>query len=662
MSRQGRFVVVVALGCLAALMALYVVQLVTHVLGDPGGTFEKVATNVVFLGSGLLCLARAATVARERAAWLCFGLGLLAWGLGNLYFTLALWDLDEIPFPSWADAGYLAFYPAMFAGVVFLVRSRVASVGGTIWIDGVTAALTIAGIGAAIVMEAVLDGTGGSLTTVAVNLAYPLGDLLLLAMIAAIVIVSGWRQLGSWALIGAGLVAFGVTDSLYLLGNAEGSYVPGAWFDLGWPLCALLVAVAAWRPAALVRPKVAEGWATMVTPIGFGVASLALLVYDHFDQTNEAALALAALASLTVLVRLVMTFAENLQMIATSRHEASTDALTGLGNRRALLRELDSCVPVATSEEPVMLALFDLDGFKLYNDSFGHSAGDELLALVGGRLARAIGSNATAYRMGGDEFCVLVSADIDTAHEIVSDAAHALCEHGEGFEIGSSFGAVLIPDDARNGQEALRIADHRMYRHKSRGRTSAGRQSTDVLLKVLSERHPDLHTHLSDVSVLARTVAEQLGLSSRDQELTELAAELHDVGKVAIPDAILDKPGPLDATEWSFMKRHTVIGERIIEAAPALTDVAPIVRASHERIDGTGYPDGLAGDEIPLPARVVAVCDAYDAMRARRPYKEPLSTEEALTELRDCAGTQFDARIVDVFVAVVESREHVTSA
>jgi len=198
-----------------------------------------------------------------------------------------------------------------------------------------------------------------------------------------------------------------------------------------------------------------------------------------------------------------------------------------------------------------------------------------------------------------------------------------------------------------------------MYRHKSRGRASAGRQSTDVLLQVLSERHPDLHAHLSDVSVLAREVAGRLGLSDREQELTALAAELHDVGKVAIPDAILEKPGPLDEAEWSFMKRHTVVGERIIEAAPALTDVAPIVRASHERIDGSGYPDGRRGDEIPLPARIVAVCDAYDAMRSRRAYKEPLSMAEALAELRRHSGTQFDPLIVEVFSELAAERETV---
>jgi two-component system cell cycle response regulator len=659
MERYGRIAVAGALGLLGALMGLYVIQLTAHPLGDPGGTFEKVATNVVFLGSGLLCVIRAAVRRTERAAWLAFGAGLLAWGIGNLYFTLALWDLDEIPFPSWADAGYLLFYPGVFTGLVLLVRSRVAAVGPTVWADGITAALTVAGFGAAVVVEAVLAGTGGALTTVAVNVAYPLGDVLLLAMVVVVIILTGWRRMGSWGLLAVGLVAFGVTDSLYLVGNARGTYVPGAWFDLGWPLCALLVAVAAWRPAGVLRPKASEGWGTMAIPIGFGVASIALLVYDHFEPTNGLALALAALASLTVLVRLMMTFAENKQMLATSREEATTDALTGLWNRRRLMSDLARCIHDASSARPVTLSLFDLDGFKLYNDNFGHAAGDALLARVGARLARAIGADASAYRMGGDEFCVLVEGDARTAHALIADAGHALAERGEGFEIGSSHGVVLIPDDATTAGEALRLADQRMYRHKSRGRTSAGRQSTDVLLQVLSERHPDLHTHLSDVSVLARQVAGRLGLSERDQELTALAAELHDVGKVAIPDAILEKPGPLDEAEWSFMKRHTVVGQRIIEAAPALTDVAPIVRASHERVDGSGYPDGRKGDEIPLPARIVAVCDAFDAMRSRRPYKEPRSTAESLAELRRGAGTQFDADIVDVFTEVVGQRERV---
>jgi two-component system, cell cycle response regulator len=149
-------------------------------------------------------------------------------------------------------------------------------------------------------------------------------------------------------------------------------------------------------------------------------------------------------------------------------------------------------------------------------------------------------------------------------------------------------------------------------------------------------------------------------MSPEDLDEVARAAELHDVGKVAIPDAILNKPGPLDESEWNFMRRHTVIGERILLSAPALRPVARLVRSSHERWDGGGYPDGLRGDEIPLGARVVAVCDAFDAMTTERPYREPIPESQALAELRRCAGTQFDPMVVDAFCRVI-AREHPAS-
>jgi HD-GYP domain-containing protein (c-di-GMP phosphodiesterase class II) len=155
-------------------------------------------------------------------------------------------------------------------------------------------------------------------------------------------------------------------------------------------------------------------------------------------------------------------------------------------------------------------------------------------------------------------------------------------------------------------------------------------------------------------------VAEKLGLP--EDELAPLlqAASLHDVGKAAIPDEILNKPGPLDASEWEFMRRHTLIGQRILNAAPALARAAAYVRSSHERFDGHGYPDGLAGEEIPIGARVIAVCDAYDAMRSPRPYRAPMSMEGTVAELRRCAGTQFDPAVVDAFAAVIAEREQLS--
>ena len=195
-----------------------------------------------------------------------------------------------------------------------------------------------------------------------------------------------------------------------------------------------------------------------------------------------------------------------------------------------------------------------------------------------------------------------------------------------------------------------------MYAHKGAGRPSAGRQATDALLQALFERDPDLGEHVDGVAELAQAVGERLGLPPDLLPVVAQAARLHDIGKMAIPDSILGKAGPLDDAEWAFMRRHTIIGERILLAAPALAPVAALVRSSHERYDGGGYPDGLAAADIPLAARIIAVCDAFDAMSADRPYRRARPLAEAVAELRAGAGTQFDPDVVDVFAAVVEER------
>jgi diguanylate cyclase (GGDEF)-like protein len=327
---------------------------------------------------------------------------------------------------------------------------------------------------------------------------------------------------------------------------------------------------------------------------------------------------------------------------------ATSDALTGLPNRRRLFADLERCT--ARGADTVLL-LFDLDGFKSYNDAFGHQAGDALLARLGHALARAVEGRGRAYRLGGDEFCVLADADPDGRAQLELATTAALSEHGDGFAVSASYGAVAIPEEASAGEDAMRLADQRMYAQKSSARASAGRQSSAVLLRVLAERHPDLEGHLHGVSRHAVAVGRRLGIDDETLEQLCLAAELHDVGKIAIPDAIMHKAGPLDETEWAFMRRHTLIGERIVAAAPALGPVAKLVRASHERWDGTGYPDAMAGNDIPLGARIIAVCDAYDAMVSDRPYRRGRSVPAAIDELRRCAGTQFDPAVVDAFVA-----------
>jgi diguanylate cyclase (GGDEF)-like protein len=335
--------------------------------------------------------------------------------------------------------------------------------------------------------------------------------------------------------------------------------------------------------------------------------------------------------------------------------QANTDALTGLGNRRRLMADLARVARTATADDPVVVTLFDLNGFKNYNDMFGHPAGDVLLARLGRRLDEAVdGIRARAYRPGGDEFCVIArTADREALERL---AATALSESGEGFAISSAFGSAVLTVPTTDVSEALRAADEAMYTEKHSSRAGADRQSSDVLLRALTERHPDLGDHLDGVAELAVAVATRLGVQGDALTQVQHAAALHDIGKVAIPDAIISKSGPLNAEEWAFMRRHTLIGERIIAAAPALAGAAGLVRASHESWNGTGYPDKLAGTEIPLGARIIAVCDAFDAIIADRPYSPPRTIEEALAELRRCAGTQFDPAIVPVFEQVLADR------
>jgi diguanylate cyclase (GGDEF)-like protein len=358
-----------------------------------------------------------------------------------------------------------------------------------------------------------------------------------------------------------------------------------------------------------------------------------------------------------VLGRLALTFAENLRMAERSRREALTDALTGLGNRRMLMEDLEQALERATRRAPATLLLFDLDGFKYYNDTFGHPAGDALLARLGGKLKASIEPFGRAYRLGGDEFSALVDRNAVDLDETIAAATAALSEHGRGFEVCTSWGMVELPTEADDLIVALQLADTRLYEHKGNRRAGARQQTAEVLKQALREREPELHDHADSVAALARAIGRRLEVGADELDVIGRAAELHDIGKIAVPDSILGKPGRLDELEWTLMRQHTVIGERILNAAPAMRPVAEVVRATHERFDGRGYPDHLAGDEIPLAARVIAVCDAYHAMTSLRSYQRPVSRGQALAELRSKAGSQFDPLVVEAFITELAASE-----
>ena len=595
-------------------------------------------------------------VAKERAAWTVITIAMACWTFGEIWYAI----FKPETYPSLADLGYIAFYPLLYVGIVLLLRSRARTIGDTLWLDGATAALAAGAVGAAVIFELFTDVTAGSRSVVVTNLAYPLGDVLLLSAVFGVFSLTGWRPGLRWLLLGLGVLSMALADVVYLFQSAEGTYVEGTWIDILWPAALLLIAASAWVDDRTRAGLHVEGRPLLAVPAVCALVATGILAYDHFAHLNLLAIVLSTGTLALVVVRLAMTFRENSRLFELTHREATTDALTGLGNRRQLLAELERRLR-SDSMRPTLLMLFDLDGFKGYNDTFGHPAGDALLTRLGEKLATAPKADGAAYRLGGDEFCLLATVADGEAEPLIDRACAALSERGEGFEIETSFGAIILPDEASDASHALQLADERLYAQKYSRRGESDRTMA-ALLEALLVRDPAVQEQLIGVGSLATEVGQMLGL--RRDELEELgrAAQLHDLGKLAVPDEILSKPGPLDEREWAFVRQHTIVGERILRASPALRSVATVVRASHENWDGSGYPDGLAGDDIPLASRIIRACNAFVAMTSQRPYRDAMEVDDALKELTHCAGTDFDPTVARVLVARVRDEREAERA
>ncbi len=624
--------------------------------------FQDWVYNALVLSAAVSCLIRGVRSRVERARWLSLGAGLMCLFAGELYYTLHLSNLANPPYPSLADGLYLAFYPAGYAALVLFAPRASRQLRASLWLDGLVSSLAVAALAAALLLQPIVASTGGDPLEVATTLAYPLGDVTLLVFVVGLLALNAWKPSRSWTLIAAGLATMAVADGIFLWQSAKGTYVEGQALDALWPAAALLLGNAAWQPSAREATRL-EGWRLLAMPALFALMPVGLLVYGNLQPMNTPALVLAAAALVVAVVRMAYSFSNTLRVTAEATTAALTDALTGLGNRRALLADLEAELADDPETDSAVLVLFDLDGFKDYNDTFGHPAGDALLVRLGQRLEGAVAGCGSAYRLGGDEFCALIRLDPSRISEDVDRVVAALHEHGEGFDVASSHGTVILPAEARDSARALQIADQRLYAQKGvRRRQATTRQVRDVLLQMVSERTPELRERIDDVALLAQGVGRRLGLRAHELHEVVRAAELHDIGKMAIPDAILSKPGPLDAAEWEFIRQHTIVGERMLGVAPALGGVARLVRWSHERLDGAGYPDGLAGDGIPLGARIIAVCDAFHAMTSQRSYRSSVSADEAVAELLRNSGTQFDAKVIGAFQAELAAPSHDRSA
>ena len=640
-----------ALRALAVAFACFVAYAAVILLTSPESDLNVFFTlwfyQGLFLASVVIAGARAVLVEKDRRAWAVVAISLACTSFAELY-AIAVEPED---YPSVADFGWIAFYPVVYVGIVLLIRGRARSLGGTLWLDGITASVAVAALGAAVLVELVLRTSEGSPSAIATNLAYPLGDVLLLSAVFGVFSLSGWRLERRWLVLGLGVLATAVADGVYLF--RIDSYVEGTALDILWPASTLLIAAAAWVGAQDERELEVAGRPLLAVPAFCALLATGVLVYDHFSRTNLLTLVLATATLVLVVLRFGLTFRENSRLYELTKHEAGTDPLTGLANRRRLVADLEGRL-ADPQLSPTLLMIFDLDGFKGYNDSFGHPAGDALLALLGAKLASIPGDDGAVYRLGGDEFCLLAPVSIGEAEPLIDRATKALSEQGEGFEISSSFGAIMLPDEATDASEALRLADERLYAQKYSFRGETDR-TMHAFLDALSEREPGLQVHAEGVARLAVETGRMLGLRRDELEDLSRAARLHDLGKLAVPDEILCKSGPLDEREWEFILQHTLVGERLLRASPAFRSVATVVRSSHERWDGAGYPDGLAGEDIPLASRIIFAADAYSAMTSARAYGV-LSEDEALAELERGSGKQFDPTVVRVLTALLRDR------
>jgi two-component system, cell cycle response regulator len=432
--------------------------------GSLHGTLSAAVYDAVVLGAGIACLVRASVFGRERAAWILIGAAILVWGAAEIYWSTVIENDPGAPYPSPADAGYLLFYPLAYAGLALLVRARAQEIEWRLWLDGAIAALGTAALGAAFVFDFVAEKSEGTPVEIVTTLAYPLGDIGMLAMVVGVVALTGWRPGRTWSLLLAGLAALVVADIAYTLQLTEEALPGGSWVEPIYLIGAVCLGASVWQPAAAaeISSPGEDRRREMIVPPVFAGVMIGLFAMQYFSATSGLSTILWAATMTAVIVRLAMSDRENKHLLEQVR----TDPLTGLANQGRMQVDLPLRVSRASEAEPLLLMLFDLNGFKHYNDTFGHPAGDELLRKLGGALGEAVGEDGDAYRIGGDEFCVLLGGEPDCFNAVGRAAAQALTAAGPGYAVSSSWGVVEIPREETEASAALQLADTRMYAQK----------------------------------------------------------------------------------------------------------------------------------------------------------------------------------------------------
>jgi diguanylate cyclase (GGDEF)-like protein len=533
---------------------------------------------------------------------------------------------------------------------------------------------------------------------------YPMwGVVILLGVVLTLVgfKVTRWRSWEKAVAVAIALYAIGViTWPLWLVSAVDGGpslqrgvldllLVLGDYLLVVATVYRLTAAEDAWplRPAPLFQPARTRRGAVMMpalmllfVPLGAWrafVSPVGSLPYVVF-------LVVTALMAALAVGRSALVAVENGNLM----HGSETDTLSGLFNHRFFFERLAVEVDIASRyDEQLAVVVIDIDDFDLVNNVYGHPAGDDLLRAVARAIKSACRDSDTVCRLGGDEFGVILpETGAISALGLCLDLERRihLIDAGGGTTVTVSIGIAVYPDHASDSDDLVRKADGALYWVKCHGKDQTLVYDPDVVTDLDAEsrirsieeqthlgtvralaaavdaRDPLTQYHSRNVAALAVLVARELGMAPERVRMIEMAAVLHDIGKIGVTDEILTKPGPLTEEEWVLVREHSALGERIL-ASTSLDVMLPWIRYHHERWDGSGYPDGLAAVAIPLEARVLAVCDAYDAMVNERPYRPARSRAEAQQELVACMGSQFDPAVVEVFIRMLGKGDPIAS-
>jgi HD-GYP domain-containing protein (c-di-GMP phosphodiesterase class II) len=389
-------------------------------------------------------------------------------------------------------------------------------------------------------------------------------------------------------------------------------------------------------------------WGSVVGPTTFFVVAVALLTYDHTTSSSlSEPIYWSALALiLTVFTWLLMRVGRASRAIATQHLASLRDQPTGLGSSTALQADLAAALKAGVT---TVLFVIELEALGSSEERSEQPSREQRLVRAAAELANAgTALSATVYRTEGTHFAMLAPAGESDPADLTARARATLVPAQQSTLANAHFGEVVLPREAKQPEHALQMAAENLAASKRQGLRSARRQAHAALLAALGARRPQLREHLRSVVPRVISVGRRIELDRQALDDVVLAAGLQDIGMLTLPESILEQAGPLSTEQQALLHAHPLAGERIVASASSLSSVARLVRSAYERYDGSGYPDGLVGEEIPLGARIIAPCVAAAAMTSNRPHRRALSSEQAVTELLAGAGTQFDPRVVAI--------------